>query len=210
MLIGEVRFSFARIFEPHVINDSAPKYSLTMLIPKSNTKLVQQIAAEMNAAAQAGLQKKFGGQLPTMLNKPIYDGDGVRPNGEKFGPECHGCYVMTASADAKYPPQVVAGQDKHEVMDQREVYSGCFGWVDVSFYAYNSHGRKGIGCGLNNVLKTRDGEPLAWARKNAQDAFSDIDVPAAAPSTAAPFSTPLNDDYAGVEIDPITGKVLSA
>ena len=44
-----------------------------------------------------------------------------------------------------------------------------YGRVTVRFFGYSNSGNKGIGCGLGNVLKTRDGEPLAGQASAASD-----------------------------------------
>ena len=62
-----------------------------------------------------------------------------------------------------------------EVSNEDEVYSGCYGWVSVNFFAYNNAGNRGIAAGLNNVLKTKDGEFLG-GRSSAQSDFSGIDL----------------------------------
>ena len=56
------------------------------------------------------------------------------------------------------------------ILDQSEVYSGCYGKVSINFYAFNSDGNKGIACGLGNIQKIRDGEPLS-SRSSAADDF---------------------------------------
>lgn len=47
-----------------------------------------------------------------------------------------------------------------QLWTQSEIYSGVYGRVSISFYAFNSNGNKGIACGLNNLQKIKDGEPL--------------------------------------------------
>lgn len=42
-----------------------------------------------------------------------------------------------------------------------DIYSGMYARVSINFYAYNSAGKRGVGCGLRAVMKTRDGEPLS-------------------------------------------------
>ena len=80
---------------------------------------------------------------------------------------------MFLNANSKQAPQVV---DKHvqPILDQSEVYSGCYGKVSITFYAYNSNGNKGIAAGLVNVQKLRDGEPLG-SRTNAKDDFEAVE-----------------------------------
>lgn len=57
-------------------------------------------------------------------------------------------------------------------MDQSEFYSGCYGRVSLTFYGFNVNGNKGIAAGLQNIMKTDDGEPLG-GRSRAEDDFAD-------------------------------------
>ena len=98
---------------------------------------------------------------------PIHDGEGVRDNGTHFGEECKGCWVMTASSKNK--PQVVHQSDIMTELLPQDIYSGMYARVTVNFFAYNRAGKRGIGCGLGNVMKTRDGEPLAGGATAAAD-----------------------------------------
>lgn len=64
-------------------------------------------------------------------------------------------------------------RNRQEILDQSEVYSGCYARANISFYAYNTNGNKGIACGLNAIQKTRDGESLGGTRVSVDDAFGD-------------------------------------
>ena len=64
-----------------------------------------------------------------------------------------------------------------EVVVEQEVYSGCYGFASINFYAYSNAGNKGIGVGLNNILKTRDGDFLG-GRSSAQTDFGGINLDA--------------------------------
>lgn len=183
---GKVRASFVHIFQPRVPeNGGEPKYSLTLLIPKTDTQTLNAIYADIERAKQEGAQKVFGGAAPAMCRTPLYDGDGYRPSGEPFGEECHGCMVMTASA--KQQPEIV-DITMQKVINPSEVYSGCYIRANINFFAYSSNGNKGIGCGLNAVQKVADGEPLT-ARVSAEEAFGGrnaYQTPAAAPGYQQP------------------------
>lgn len=168
MLTGKFRASYAYVFEPHVPQGGGdPKYSITMLIPKSDTATLNMIHAEMNRALQEGLSKDFNGQMPARPNMPLYDGDGPRPSGEPYGEECRGCMVMTASSKTK--PSVV-DLNVQPIIDPNAFYSGCYARATINFYTYNKNGNKGIGCGLNNIQKVEDGEPLS-GRTTAEEDF---------------------------------------
>lgn len=198
---GEVRFSFPHVFQPHANQQNQePKYSVTILIPKTDTATINAIQAAMQAAAQEGVSSKFNGQMPAMLKYPLHDGDGVRPNGEAFGEECKGCMVMTASS--KQRPEVV-DTNLQTILNPAEIYAGCYGRVSLNFFPYNSNGNRGVGCGLNNVQKLRDGDPLT-SRTSAKEDFAAVSPTASMPApnqTAAP--TPN-----GGPINPVTGMPM--
>ena len=54
----------------------------------------------------------------------------------------------------------IVDADRNLILDNSEVYSGVYGRASINFYVFNSNGNKGIACGLNNLQKIRDGEPL--------------------------------------------------
>lgn len=218
---GKVRASYVNIFQPRIPeNGGEPKYSVTLLIPKTDTQTINAIFAEIEKAKLEGAQKVFNGSIPPMCKVPIYDGDGVRPSsGEPFGEECRGHMVMTAAAKLK--PSIV-GLDMNEIINPAEVYSGCYIRANINFFAYSSNGNKGIGCGLNAVQKIEDGEPLT-ARVSAEEAFGGTNTYTAVPGMATPFTyqqpmqpATYQQPYQAVygqpaqQIDPITGKPMLA
>lgn len=209
---GKVRFSFVHVFQPHAANPGQEeKYSITILIPKTDTTTLAAINAAMEQAAQDGLASKFNGQMPPMLKNPLHDGDGVRPNGEPFGEECKGHMVMTASS--KQRPEVVDA-DVHAILNPAEVYSGCYGRVSLNFFAYNTNGNRGIGCGLNNVQKLEDGDPLG-GRTTAKEDFTPVGGQAAPAGQGMQYQTgntvPSYQTGQGQpqQINPITGMPMN-
>lgn len=165
---GEVRLSYEHLLKPYANQPGAEaKYSVTLLIPKSDYAAKQRIDAAIQAAAQEGLASKWGGVRPAQLAVPFYDGDGFRPNGEAFGAECKGHWVMTASS--KQQPEIV-DLNMSRIIDATQIYSGMYARVNINFFPYFNSGKKGIGCGLGPVQKTRDGEPLG-SRISAEEAF---------------------------------------
>jgi hypothetical protein len=190
MTTGEVRLSYAHLYEPYSNNGGEPKYSVTVLMPKSDIQAKARLDAALQYTKQKGISEKWNGVQPPVLAVPVYDGDGVRPNGEPFGAECRGHWVFTASN--KNPVQLVdAGMNP--IMQKGELYSGCYARVCISMFAYNSNGKRGIGFGLEAVQKLRDGDPLGGGVSVA-DAFG---APAPAPVQPAQ-QQPL-------AYDPITG-----
>ena len=178
---GEVRLSYVHLFKPYAFQPGQEeKFSCTILIPKSDTETMTRINNAIAAATEKGVSDKWNGVRPPVIPNPVYDGDGVRPSdGMAFGPECRGHYVLTASAKADYPPEVVDAQ-LNPVINQSEIYSGIYGRVNISFFPYAFGGKKGIGCGLGPVMKAEDGEPLGGSAPTAAQAFGNIPVSAGA------------------------------
>lgn len=164
IVTGEVRLSYANIWEPKSIQGSKPKYSVSLIIPKSDQATLTAINRAIDAAIAAGTAK-FGGKKPgkAALKLPLRDGD-VERDDEAYA----GC--MFLNANSLNAPQVV-DEAVAPILDRAEVYSGCYARVSLSFYAFNTNGNKGIACGLGNIQKTRDGEPLGGGHVSAADDF---------------------------------------
>ncbi len=169
VVTGKVRLSYVHLFKPYTPpGNSEPKYSVTVLLPKTDYATKQRIDAAIAAAIQQGIAGKWNGVRPPLPPIPIHDGDGVKPkDGTEFGPECKGHWVFTASSKQQVEIVDING---NPIIDQTQVYSGIFARVCIRFFAYNSNGSKGIGCGLYPVQKLEDGEPLG-GRVSAAEAF---------------------------------------
>lgn len=160
------RFSYLFCWEPNSVNGGEPKYSVSAIIPKSDTATVKAVQAAIEQAKQESLSK-WGGKLPSNLKTPLRDGDIDRPD----DPAYKDSYFINANSRVK--PQVVDAKVQ-PVLDQSEVYSGCYGRISCTFYGYNSNGNRGIAAGLGNIQKLRDGEALG-GRSNAADEFVTVD-----------------------------------
>ena len=172
-LTGEVRISFEHLSRPYSNNGGEPKYSCTILVPKTDTATYNDLKNALNAAYEAGVNDKWKGSRPQLRYPVIYDGDGVRLSGEAFGEECKGHWVLTASS--KQQPQVVHQSNIRVQLAETDVYSGMYARVTLNFFPYENSGNRGVGCGLGNVLKTRDGEPLS-GRASAESDFKDLET----------------------------------
>lgn len=197
VMTKEVRLSYVHLVEPYA-NPSQPgaepKYSVTLLIPKTDTATKADIDAAMKAAYEQGVQDKWKGARPTLVNALIYDGDGTKRDGSPFGPECAGHWVLSARTNTK--PRVVHVSNPTVQLAPTDIYSGMYGRVSINFYPYSVQSR-GVAAGLSNVFKTRDGEPLSGGASAASE-FADI---AAEYAQAAPeVPTPA--------IHPITGQPM--
>ena len=205
VLTGEVRLSYVHLIEPRSNKPGDdPKYSVTLLIPKTDFATKADIDASIQAAAQDAVSKVWNGAAPPQLRVPIYDGDGVRQSGEPFGEECRGHWVMTASTFNK--PQVVGVQNINQDLPPREVYSGMYARVTIRFFGYSNSGNKGVGCGLGNVMKTRDGEPLSGNASAASD-FAGVGQ---AVGAAADFANPAQGAQPVAAPAPVYGAPVAA
>lgn len=169
VITGIVRLSYANVWEPKSINGSAEKYSVSLIIPKNDTKTIKAINAAIDAAIEEG-EGKFGGKAPNKaaLKLPLRDGDIDRPDDEAYAD----CYFVNANSNTA--PQIVDKQVS-PILDRSELYSGVYARVSVNFYAFNSNGNKGVACGLGNIQKIRDGEPLGGRTNAADDFATDVD-----------------------------------
>lgn len=169
VVTGKVRFSFCHLFEAQEPQGGGdPKYSVTLLIPKSDKVTMQKIQAAMQEARDNFCAKNGATALPAKPTHTLHDGDGTRPSGDPFGPECKGCWVITVSSKQK---PIVVDAFRNPVTDPGEVYSGCYGRASINFYGYNRAGKKGLSAGLLSIQKLHDGEPFGTV--GSADDFDD-------------------------------------
>lgn len=165
VITGKVRFSYANVFEPTAMQDGqTPKYNVSIIISKSDTKTVEAIKKAIEAAKEAGKSKiaDKNGKIPVNLKTPLRDGDEERPD----DPAYENSYFINANSERK--PGIV-DRDLNPIMSRDDFYSGCYGRASINFYAFNVNS-KGIACGLNNLQKLEDGERLA-AGSSAEEDF---------------------------------------
>ena len=169
----DTRWSYANVWEAKSINGGTPKFSVSLIVPKSDTVTVEKIKAAIQAAYEEGQAKLKGNgrSVPplTAIKTPLRDGDTERPDDPAYA----GCYFINANS-ATAPGIVDA--DLNPILSRSEVYSGVYGRASISFYAFNSNGNKGIACGLNNLQKIRDGEPLGGKASAESDFATDNDT----------------------------------
>lgn len=167
----DTRWSYANVWEAKSINGGTPKFSVSLIIPKSDTATIAKIRAAIEAAYKEGEAKLKGNgrSVPALsvLKTPLRDGDTERPDDEVYA---NAYFVNANSATA---PGIVDA-DRQPILDRSEVYSGVYGRASINFYAFNSNGNKGIACGLNNLQKIRDGEPLG-GKSRPEDDFAEED-----------------------------------
>ena len=166
----DTRWSYANVWEPKSINGSTPKFSVSLLIPKSDTKTLGKIERAIQTAYDEGAAKLKGNgkTVPPLaaLKTPLRDRS-ERPDDEAY--QDH--YFINANNTTA--PGIVDA-DRQPIIDQREIYSGCYGRASITFYAFNNNGNRGIACSLNNLQKIKDG-PQLGGHSRAEDDFADLD-----------------------------------
>ena len=166
VITGKVRASFVNIFAPKSINGSDPKYSISLIIPKSDKATIGKINAAIEEAKQNGVPK-WGGKIPPNLKTPLRDGDIDRPDDDAYADSC---FINATSQEA---PGIV-DRKRVKITDPLAIYSGCYVRASVNFYPFNVNGNRGIAAGLANVQFWEDGEPLN-GRVKAEDEFDSLD-----------------------------------
>lgn len=217
VITGKVRFSYAHVFEPKEnLNGGDAKYSVTLLIPKADVTTYNNIMNAINATIDEAVASVFNGVKPAAPKIPIYDGDGLRASGEPFGEECKGHWVI--AANSKDRPEIV-DVACNPIMSKSDFYSGCYGRASIVFFAYNTNGNKGVGCGLNNIQKLEDGQPLS----GRSTAVEDFGTPVQNYQQTPVQPQPVNPQYNQVQsyqqtpiygqpqpqVNPITGQPIN-
>lgn len=165
VITGKVRFSYANVFEPTSIQEGQEKkYNVSIIIDKKDKATLSKIEKAIKEATELG-KAKLGGKIPTNLKTPLRDGDAERPDDEAYAG------AMFLNANSLRKPGIV-DEDLNPILSRDEFYSGCYGRASITFFAFNTAGNKGIACGLNNLQKLEDGEPLSGS-SSAESDFSD-------------------------------------
>ena len=167
---GVIRGSYVKLFKAELPKNhkpgDIPKFGMTLLIPKDDAETLRKL----EAARQAAITIKWPNNPPKLIATTLHDGDLPRPsNGEDFGPECKGHWVM--AVQSKYKP-TLGDVHGNEIIDPSEVGSGDFFKASLGAYAYDTSGKKGVSFGLNNVLFIKKGESLG-GKSNFADDFAD-------------------------------------
>lgn len=181
-IIGIVRFSYAHVFEPWAAEEGKTlQYSVTLLIPKTDTKNLQIIKAAIQAAYEESVGTKWGNKRPAKWFNPLQDGDEPKSDGESRGDAYKGCYYLNAKSLSR--PGVVDAS-RQPIVNSEDFYSGCYGYASVAFGGFSNSGKMGISCYLNNVMKVKDGEPLGAGKTSAEDDFANVELPFEASSNS--------------------------
>lgn len=176
VVTGTVRLSYLNVFKPKAASEgSDPKYSACLLIPKEDKNTINKIRKAIEAEKRAGASEKWKGKVPANLKLPLRDGDEERADEH---PEYEGMYFLNANSNNK---PILLDRNREEILDQSEMYSGCWGRASVNLYPYDVNGNRGIAVGLNAIQKIRDDEPFGGimtaeaAAADFDDGFEDFD-----------------------------------
>ena len=164
-------FSYLNCWDPKAIQGGTPKFSVSLIIPKSDVKTIEKIKAAIQAAYEEGQSKLKGNgkSVPALstLKTPLRDGDLERPDDEAY----KNSYFINANSGTA--PGIVDA-DRNPIIDRSEMYSGVKGRASSNLYACNVNGHRGIACGLNNLQKISGGTPLG-GKSRAEDDFATED-----------------------------------
>ena len=171
LVTNAAQCSFPNLFTAKAsIEGAKEKYSVTILIPKTDTEEINKINACYDAAIEEGISKKFGGKVPNKaaLRPILKDGD------EKADthPEFKGCYLLTATS--VNAPQVV---DKYleAITDPKAIVGGDLIRISANLVAYNVGGQKGVSCYLQAAqLISKTDNP--FGRSTVQSDFVAIEA----------------------------------
>lgn len=172
VVTNEVRMSYVQVFEPKAMDEaSKAKYSVSLLIPKTDTDTIEKIEQAIEAARKEGVEK-YGKKFPANPKTTFRDGDEEKPDDAAYV----GHMFLNCSSTTK--PGVVmaapAGSPVKTIQltSEEEFYSGCYGKAAINLYPYDASGNRGVSAGLNNLLFTRDGERFA-GKDSAENDFED-------------------------------------
>lgn len=169
VVFGPCRLSYTHVFTKYAPDGDTDngKYMTNVLIPKSEKQTVKALQQAIEAAKKAGIVSKWGGKEPKNLEMPLRDGDT-----DKDDEVYEGHYFLNAKSNTR---PGICDKNKAPIVDEEEIYSGVYAYVSVSFYPYDKNGNRGVACGLNNIMKFKDGERLG-GRTSAENDFADIDA----------------------------------
>lgn len=169
VVFGPCRLSYTHVFTKYAPDGDTDngKYMTNVLIPKSEKETVKALQQAIEAAKKSGIVSKWGGKEPKNLELPLRDGDT-----DKDDEVYEDCFFINAKSGTR---PGICDKNKNPIVDEEEIYSGVYAYVSVSFYPYDKNGNRGIACGLNNIMKFKDGERLG-GRTSAENDFADIDA----------------------------------
>jgi len=175
MVTGIVRAAFVHLIDKYAQEEGqTEKYSMMILIPKTDKETLSKIKACTDAAKAKGQTEKWGGSVPNGLKTPLRDGD----TDDSFAEDENfdGMYFLNCNSNNqpglidRYKVKI----DPKDEEDRKQIFSGMYCRVSLNFFPYAAKGNKGVAAGLNNVQKIKDGEFMG-GRSRAEDDFDEYD-----------------------------------
>ncbi len=193
------RVSFPAVFAPKSYKGGKLTYSIVMLFDK---KLVAEGKLnDLQNLIKASALDKWGEVPPSVIEMdedtcPFNDGDKKSYDGYE------GTYHVRAAS--MYKPAVVdtgdarKGIEPQAILDEQEIYAGCYARASVTAFTWEAMGRKGVSFGLQNIQKLADGEPFS----GRGDPTADFD-----PIVPEEIEVANTEDLFGGESTPLGGSV---
>jgi hypothetical protein len=164
MILKNVRVAYPHLFEAYAYqNGPNKKYEITLMIPKTDAKTVE----DLKKACSAARSKKWPGEAPKGLLSPIKDGDEMSTDAFRDH------WIVRAKATPREGgggrPGVVL--PNLQPAGPEDIVSGDFCNVDINPYAYDQSGNKGIAFGLNNVQLALKGDRIGSGKARPETVF---------------------------------------
>jgi Protein of unknown function (DUF2815) len=167
MVLPAARANYAYVFKPRASDEPGKEgsYSITLAIPKDDDKSPEE---DINSLILEAARSKWGDEASRWLERgkiasPLHDGD------DNDDETMHGHWLITARRKESFGPPGVVDARVMPIVNQTDFYSGCICYASVSFFPYENKGKKGVGCGLNNLQKIKDGERIGGKTDPKQD-----------------------------------------
>jgi hypothetical protein len=178
---GVARASYAHVFEPQPERNpkpgAKPKYSISLLIPKSDKATLNMLVQAMKEAGEAKFGPKFMDDYKakgSKYKKAIRDGDSERDD-----PAYAGHYFVNCRSNQR--PIILARDARTPITNPADFRSGDYCRATINAFAYDNES-KGVSFGLIHLQKVESGEPLGAtgpAPESVYDAIPGGDAPAA-------------------------------
>ena len=169
VVIGPVRLSYCHLWEPKKFENSPEKYTVSLIIPKSEEKTIKKIQEAIALVKQDAVEKHGKGFVTSKgFRFPLKDGDEEMPEDSAYADS----YYLNVSSNDQ--PKMIDGRKK-EITDKKEIYSGCYANVSLNAYFYKRDSSKGITFAINGLQKVADGEPLDGRTLNVEEDFDYLD-----------------------------------
>lgn len=161
IMTPKAMLSFPHLFHPQssIDGEGKEKYSCALVFPEGTN--LKELQEEVMRVGTDRWGEKFLKMVREGAVRLPFRTDGASkgyPEGATF-----------INVRSTRQPGVVDARVQ-PIIDEREIYPGCWVRATVSAFAYDTKGNKGVSFGLNNVQKLADGEPLD-GRRAPEDEF---------------------------------------